>query len=82
MHLVVSIDNLVSSIDSTFKIDSPTITECIASLRKFPNVADRLFIYALNALCIKESREVWMSEDDDRIRMMWLKANADGGYVA
>ncbi|KAJ8650617.1 hypothetical protein MRB53_003640 [Persea americana] len=40
--LVVSIDNLVSSIDSTFKIDGPTIDECIASLKKFPNVPDSL----------------------------------------
>lgn len=32
--LVVSIDNLVSSIDSTFKTEGPTIAECIASLKK------------------------------------------------
>ncbi|KAJ8650411.1 hypothetical protein MRB53_003434 [Persea americana] len=68
--LVVSIDNLVSSIDSTFKTNGQTIAKCIASLKKFPNVPDSLYIYALNAFRIKENREVWMSEDDDRIRMM------------
>ncbi|KAJ8649389.1 hypothetical protein MRB53_002412 [Persea americana] len=80
--LVVSIDNLVSSVDSTFKTNGPTIAECIASLKKFPNVPIRLYIYALNAFHTKENREVSMSEDDDRIRTMWLKANANGGFVA
>ncbi|KAJ8648318.1 hypothetical protein MRB53_001341 [Persea americana] len=80
--LAVIIKYLISSINSTTKTDGSTITECIASLKKIPNVPDKLYIYALNAFRIKEYREIWVSEDDDRMRMLWLKMNADGDFVA
>ena len=79
--LAISIECLTSSL-STTKTDGPTIAKCIASLKEITDVPNRLYVYAFKAFCIKENREISMSEDDDRMCMMSLKTNVDGGFVA
>ncbi|RWR79650.1 Myb/SANT-like DNA-binding domain-containing protein [Cinnamomum micranthum f. kanehirae] len=80
--LGVSIEHLISSIVSTRKTDAPTIAECIASLKQIPHVPRKLYLFALNAFRVKENREIWMSEEDDAIRMEWLVMNMDGCSTA
>lgn len=53
----------------------PTIAECVACLKQIPNIGQtsRLFIFALTIFRVKENRELWMSIDNNDVRIEVLK---------
>ncbi|KAJ8617873.1 hypothetical protein MRB53_014059 [Persea americana] len=53
----------------------PTIAECVACLKQISNIGrtSRLFIFALTIFRVKENRELWMSIDDNDVRIEVLK---------
>lgn len=67
---------------SSLGADGPTIAECIASLKKIPDVPRKLYLSALNTFRVRENREIWMAEEDDAIRLEWLSMNMDGSSTS